>query len=259
MKLQWKNEWNVPVGVGVVSFGVGVGIGYAIRAYLDRRLVRSFDEIMEEVESNEEQLRLNLNGHDPAVIELTEEEEDEWASEEEEEDEWAPTDLLIPRRDHPANTNFREAMEMIEENKHHLIHPEPESIFPDIEEEWDYQVEALNRNPENPYIIHVDEYNDEIGDDGIAYSKSTLTYYKGDDVLVDDHDVPVYNHEKVASPLTFGKGSQDPSIVYIRNERLEADYEVILDHGYYQVEVLGDEIEQSFENQKAPLPKFKLE
>jgi hypothetical protein len=233
MKFEWKSEWTVPSVVGVVSFGVGVAIGYGIRTYQNNRLVRSFDEIMDEVESNQSQLRTDLNGHDPLIIEMIEDG-----------DEIEHLDIYIDRSQHPSNSEFT---------------PEPESIFPNVEEDWDYAEEMAQRTPNLPYIIHRDEYEDDDSDDGKIYSKSTLTYYKGDNVLCDDHDTPIYNYEKVASPLTFGKGSGDPSIVYIRNETLEADYEVLLDHGHYQVEVLGEEIEHSFENQKAPLPKFRPE
>jgi len=229
MELRWKSEWTVPSVVGVVSFGVGIGVGYAIRAYRDNRLVRSFDEIMEEVERNEPlQSDLNQNGHDPEILELVDIEE--------EEHEWSPTDLLIDRSQHPSVSR---------------------SIFPNPldEDGWDYEEEMKNRDPENPYIIHRDEYEDNEKE----FSQSTLTYYRGDNVLCDENDMPIYNAERIAAPLTFGKGSQDPSIVYICNEKLEALYEVILDTGYFQVEVLGEEIENSFENKKQPLPKFRPE
>lgn len=242
MNIQWKNEWTVPSIVGAVSFGVGVAVGYAIFTYRERRLVRSFDEIMEEVEEKKNQSRIDTNGYDSEIYVLTE-------------DDYEHPDLVIDRSEHPSVKDIQfpniESGDVVD----HI------SIFtnPLDEDGWNYEEEIKNRTPEMPYIIHVDEYNDEIGDDGIEYSKSTLTYYQGDDVLVDDQDVPIYNYEKTASPLTFGKGSQDPSIVYIRNERLEADYEVLLDHGHYAVEVLGAEIEESFENEKQPLPKFRQE
>lgn len=247
MNFEWKNEWTVPSVVGVVSFGVGVGVGYAIRVYREQRLVRSFDQIMEEVESNKNQSQTNINDHDSENVIMIEEDYDH-------------LDVFIDRSEHPSVKEFiPEPLSALEAKLER--EPEVSSIFPNPldEDGWNYEEEMAQRAPDIPYIIHRDEFADVTDDDGISYSKSTLTYYKGDDILVDDQDVPIYNYEKVASPLTFGKGSQDPSIVYIRNERLEADYEVILDHGHYAVEVLGVEFEQSFENEKAPLPKFRQE
>ena len=239
MDIQWKSEWTVPSVVGVISFGVGVGVGYAIRSYRERKLVRSFDEIMEEVEEKKKLAE--------SVAEIVEED-------------LAHQDIVIDRSEHPSVRSY--TIPAPEPDPEMAILHDLVSIFPNIEEQeddWDWQAELEVRTPDAPYVIHRTEYEAVTDDDGISYSKSTLTYYQGDDVLVDDQDVPIYNYEKTASPLTFGKGSQDPSIVYIRNERLEADYEVLLDHGHYAVEVLGAEIEQKFENHKTPLPKFREE
>jgi len=110
-------------------------------------------------------------------------------------------------------------------------------------EEWDYELELQNRRGEFPYIIHRDEFfADEMGN-----SQSTLTYYVGDDILVDEQNVPIYNYSSVVGNLRFGHGSEDQNVVYIRNEKLKTEYEVIQDSGYYQVEVLGLEIENRIE------------
>lgn len=231
MELKWKSEWTTPSLIGVVSFGAGIGVGYAIRSYLNSRMVRSFQQVLDEIEEAD-QLEFRFNGHDTKVYELVEDEEQE-----------DHEDLIIDRSFHPSVLDFNPE------------HRESNSIFPEIDPDWDWAVEMPKRNPDNPYIITIDEYMD----DDQGYSQSTLTYYKGDDVLTDELDMPIYNAERIASPLIFGKGSRDPSIVYIRNERLEAEYEVIIDHGYFQVEILGQEFESSFDVQKAPLHKFKEE
>lgn len=108
-----------------------------------------------------------------------------------------------------------------------------------IGSEWDQETEVSQRDPEAPYVIHRNEYfNDDMG----YQSHATLTYYQGDDVLCDEHDTPIYNVHKIVGHLKFGHGSNDPSIVYIRNETLKAEYEVLLDPGMFQVEVLGEEV-----------------
>jgi hypothetical protein len=237
MEIKWKSEWTVPSVVGVVSFGIGIGVGYGIRSYLNSRLVRSFQDIIDEVEE-EDQLRLNFNGHNPEIVEMVREEEEfDYITITEEEDH---LDIVIDRSAHPSVAG---------------LGMEPKTLFPEEDAGWDYEEQIAQRGPDQPYVIHVDEYND----NETNYSQSTLTYYKGDNVLCDELDMPIYNADKVASPLLFGFASHDPSIVYIRNERLEADYEVLLDHGYFQVEVLGEEIESSFESKKTPLHKFKEE
>jgi hypothetical protein len=123
--------------------------------------------------------------------------------------------------------------------------------------EWDQATETAGRNPTEPYIIHRNEYfNDDMG----FQSHATLTYYQGDDVLCDEHDTPIYNVHKIVGELKFGHGSNDPSIVYIRNEMLKAEYEVVLDSGMFQVEVLGEEVGDNLTDDfkhSRPLRRFR--
>jgi hypothetical protein len=122
---------------------------------------------------------------------------------------------------------------------------------------WDYDEEVAQRGPEHPYIIHRDEFFAE----ELDYSHSSLMYYRGDDILVDELDVPIYNADKIVGNLTFGHGSQDPHIVYIRNDRLKAEYEVLLDYGTFAAEILGQGVTKSKEAQdfKHSLLKFRTE
>lgn len=116
--------------------------------------------------------------------------------------------------------------------------PDVSNIF-DNEDEWNHEAELSTRIEGQPYIIHIEEFeNEEAG-----FSQSTLTYYEGDDILVDERETPVYNHSQVVGELRFGHGSNDQNVVYVRNEKLHADYEVLRDSGYYSVEVLGQQME----------------
>jgi hypothetical protein len=55
------------------------------------------------------------------------------------------------------------------------------------------------------------------------------------DTIVPDVDATV----GVENMLRFGHGSGDPNVVYIRNPKLEADFEVTRSAGKYAKEVLG--------------------
>ncbi len=102
------------------------------------------------------------------------------------------------------------------------------------------------RSDKQPYVLHKDEFfADENG-----YSQITLTYYAGDNILVDESDVPIYNHVDVVGDLLFGHGSGDPKTVYIRNDKQHAEYEVLHDEGLYSQEVLGLEIENNLRVQE---------
>lgn len=106
--------------------------------------------------------------------------------------------------------------------------------------DWDFKAEVAAReeNPDKPYVISVEEF----GENPQEYDQQTVTYYEGDDTLADSRNQPI---EEIDSTVgddnleRFGHGSNDVNVVYVRNERLELDFEVIRDPGYYVVEVLG--------------------
>jgi hypothetical protein len=122
---------------------------------------------------------------------------------------------------------------------------------------WDYEEEKENRSMDKPYILHQDEYFAK----ETEYSQSTLTYYSGDDILVDEQEVPIYNYKAVVGDLQFGHGSDDPNVVYVRNDKLSGEYEVIKDSGLYEIEVLGNEYESILEKHdlKPNVMKFRDE
>lgn len=116
-----------------------------------------------------------------------------------------------------------------------------QSVFANTDDDWNLEEEMKKRRPSEPYVIHKDEfYADEMG-----FSQLTLTYYAGDEIVVDIEDKPVYNHKQVIGEFHWGHGSGEPTVFYVRNEARKAEYEVILNEGLYSVEVLGLEIEEN--------------
>jgi len=105
-------------------------------------------------------------------------------------------------------------------------------------ETWDHDTEHANRGPVNPYVIHHDEFM--INDDG--NEQVSLTYFAGDDVLVDERDQVMRDVDTTVgleNLQKFGHGSHDPLVVYIRNPRLEVDYEISKSDGTFATEVHG--------------------
>ncbi len=77
---------------------------------------------------------------------------------------------------------------------------------------------------DKPYVISPDEFGE-----FEEYEIITLTYYS-DDILTDDCDEPVENIDEVVGleALThFGEYEDDA--VYVRNDRLKCDYEILRD------------------------------
>lgn len=240
MRLQWKKEWTVPVMIGVSA-----SVGYALSIFLYKRTEKLVDEIKrntEGFESEVTQLQYKLNEDKEKM------------------------DSLVGSVGHVIRKFKDEGREFLDQiandvarSQMRVTNPPSEtaSVFSGDEDDWDYTEELKQRGKEHPYIIHRDEYFAEEEN----YSQSTLTYYRGDNVLCDELDTPIYNMEKVVGTLVFGKGSNDPMVVYVRNENLEADYEVLLDHGYYQTEVLGQAIEDDLntDDVKHSVRKFRAE
>lgn len=109
---------------------------------------------------------------------------------------------------------------------------------PEPEDPWNQQVEMESRGLVDPFVIHQDEHmaNED------EYTQVTLTYFAGDDVLADERDTVIAEPDVIVgldNLQKFGHGSNDPNVVYIRNPRLEVDYEVIRSEGMFAQEVHG--------------------
>ena len=80
-----------------------------------------------------------------------------------------------------------------------------------------------------PYVITPEEF-DELDE----YDTSSLTYYD-DGVLTDEYDEIVENIDDIVgidSLQHFGEYEDDS--VFVRNDRLKCDYEILLDHRRYR-------------------------
>jgi hypothetical protein len=114
------------------------------------------------------------------------------------------------------------------------------SIFRKTEEPEsppDYSDEIARRNYEVPYIISIEEFmTNETG-----YAQETVTYFLGDQVLCDSQDRAVEDINRTIGlhNLVFGHRSNDPNVVYVRNEKLNLEFEILRSEGKYAVEVLG--------------------
>lgn len=124
-----------------------------------------------------------------------------------------------------------------------VVDLEPVHIFTVPDDDWDEEMELSNRHSNEPYIIHQDEYiADEMG-----FHQETLTYYQGDDIMADVSDNPIYNYQGLMGELKFGHGSKDPGVVYIRNEVLHMEWEILLHQGLFEQEVMGLKMEGEVE------------
>jgi hypothetical protein len=144
--------------------------------------------------------------------------------------------------------------------------PEPTVVVQNIfnngqpEDIWDYAAEVKSRNPTQPYIIHKDEFHEGFEE----HQQSTLTFFTGDDVLCDERDAPIDDVDALVGLENleqFGHGSGDVNVVYIRNESLGRDIEIVRSSGKFATEVHGfqdDELKHS-ERRQRPQRGFRGE
>jgi hypothetical protein len=126
--------------------------------------------------------------------------------------------------------------------KEHFIKPgiakRHEEREKDKYEGWNYAEELAQRDPTLPYVIHQDEFSNRERE----YDQVTYTYYAADGVLTDEDEDKI-EHPDVIVGLEnlqkFGHGTDDFHVLYVRNERLELDFEVCLVPQSYEEVVRG--------------------
>lgn len=162
---------------------------------------------------------------------------------------------------------INEAKEEVEDVKYRLgifdedetdddtIETEEELITMNVFSDNESDSAIERRGSSTIYIISNREFEEGEKD----YNQNTLTYFEGDDVLVDERDKPIHHKSSVigeGNNLRFGDQSNDPNVVYIRNEHLEVDFEVCRSKGTFTEEILGISIA---EERKSRPRKFRMD
>jgi hypothetical protein len=128
-----------------------------------------------------------------------------------------------------------------------------QNIFTDVEN-WDADAEEAQRDPSKPYILEHDEFYTS------DRNSVTLTWFAGDGVLSDEKDEFVPDVDAVVGEANlerFGHGSRDPLILYVRNEGLDLDFEIVYSENKYTKQILGfdvkdDDDDESIQHSSGP-------
>lgn len=142
-----------------------------------------------------------------------------------------------------------EQIEVTESIKKNMFdtHEESEVVL-----DFDLDDELEKKAKGEPYILEEEEYLEGASE----YKQHALVWYEGDGVLASDEDDSVIQNVKRAigeGNLRFGYGTKQQNLVYIRNDRLRAEYEITRSREKYSV-VVGGFIEHS---EKPTLRKFR--
>lgn len=153
--------------------------------------------------------------------------------------------------------DITEAEAIVEANRYADEEEEPEEVnaFEELPG-WNYDQQVAGRTNEHPFIMHAEEFRQ-----SECAHQITITYFEGDDVLVDETDEVISKKDEVVGMAhleKFGFGSGDPNVVYVRNPKLDIEYEILRHRGHYAKEILGLEEDPAIEHSAMPRrrPKF---
>jgi hypothetical protein len=235
-----KSKVLVPAIVGVSTFFIGVGVGYALHKFKTRSRVVETITKAEDPEVFQQELPFDEGPRTVLRFEAPKVEEEESIVQEAEEEYYVPPEEDDDKGDYLVN---------------------PLRGVENDEWIWEHEIERRNAEPGRPYVIHYNEYSAQ----ELDYPQESVMYYEGDDVVCDSKDEAIYAKDRLMGPLLFGHGSLDPNVVYIRNEKIEMEWEVLRNPGHFGIEVEGLEEEPTIQHgrnrkkKKEPLPKFRMD
>ena len=224
------------VGFFVAGAGIGVAVGFGVGYFvMGKRLETKYEKLAkEEIAEMREHYTKKMvaaQSKPPANVIVEERQYDEKELQAIEE----TNRRFPPEKETP----------MVEET------PQVSNIF---EDPWDYAVEIKKRQHDVPYIIHYDEFQQNEPEN----EQVTYTYYELDDVLADIRDTEIDDMDAVIGLGNLGRwghGSNDENIVYVRNEYLSLDVEIVRDRGSFAEETRRN-IKHSQDRRRRPNRKF---
>lgn len=240
-----KNNPFILAGVFVVGLGIGGFVAYKVA---EKRLSAQFDQELDEQIAAAKAYRTRI------------------AKEGEFETPEGAVNALIPDEVVSAVQSYQGRAKPVAYDKPETIDPRPpvEVVVENLEvtntvnvvakddpRDWDYNAEIADRelHPEIPYTISFEEFNE----NAPGHEQVTMTYYAMDDTLADSQDKPVDNTDYVVGDDNlnrFGHGSGDPNVVYVRNEKIDMDFEIVRSNGSYQKEVIGSDPEPTLQHSR---------
>ena len=122
------------------------------------------------------------------------------------------------------NDEKERMMETIQANRYSVMDEEEDG------EEQLREAEAPVEHPDTPYVITPDQFVNEKR----YYEKLTLLYYEDDETLTNEIDDRIEDIDtSIGAESIDHFGEWEPDVVYVRNDRIGIDYEVILQHSAY--------------------------
>ena len=218
--------------VGLIAGGVGVCIGgvFGVKAFRKRSKARreANIEVIRDEGAKSPQKFINMKVGDA------------WTLNNVNKAEKATFDKIADgyknyEKNAPKDENFEEYMAAMEA-------PEEDEDDEEEEDDSDSPFEGLEEDGIQallPRIIDIDDFTNT----RLGYDKVSLNYFTQDKVLCDDRG-NVISGDVININFIFDEDPaklRDGLVVYIRNDKIESDYEVTIIHSSYKKDVLGKE------------------
>lgn len=114
--------------------------------------------------------------------------------------------------------------------------PDPETVVKNILD--DRTDPPRYEGEDTPYVITVNEFMQDFDE----HEKISVSYYEYDNTLASEDESIINDHERlIGSDFQnyIGWKSDSDHVVYVRNEGISSDFEILVHEGGYEQEVLG--------------------
>lgn len=239
----------------VISAGAGLAVGYGVGVFVtQRRLKKEFNEIFDQeiarmqADMDDIHARINKTGPyatpesaaetliqtgEPIVVNVPEEPERNAFGQ-------YVTESELPADEEPVKLSMEDMRKFFHDAGDKPTRPEKardsfveSNVFDTHEDETEVEEgelvdldedEPIDRD--RPYVITIEQFHNTRDD----HHKAVVIYYEGDDTLTDEADTIVDDIDRNVGRENlerFGHGSQAKNTVYIRNEKMGVDYEMV--------------------------------
>lgn len=238
-----NEEYKLLAGAGASGLAVGLGIGIAATLFIvKKKLERKYADISSREIAEAKQFYSLLN------------KKDSYSTPESAAESLNLTEAVDALRSYQGNgVTIEETVTLVEE----FVSSEPVADPEYSEEDFNYDEELKSRGTNYPYVITKQEFFDNDSD----YKQTQYTYFAGDQVVTDSEDEPLEDVDDIVGDdnlLRFGHGSGDAKVVYLRNEKMQMEIELVSNKNKYIEEILG-EIKHSSDRHSKKVRKFRNE
>lgn len=231
------NKTMVAVTTGAVSLGIGGVLGYILaEKRVSEKYAKQADEEVAKIRDRYRENYRDLKDKVSDTRREMQETKDYLADTAEKVREKYDVENVYEEEDIPTHAKVRYD-KIVDDEKYSEVDGEEEEEedeeFTMNDENPSLEIPKVDPNRSEPFLISDEDFWVNERD----HSQSTLVYHINDDVLVDETSQVIHDEgDIVGDTLSVFDANRTLTAVYVRNNRLRADIEVVIDHDPYEGE-----------------------